>query len=251
MLALFLVAREATSDLHLLLLEVIDPGTLDLGLLGRLVRTLVEAVPLGLPGVHRVFGLAQFEPGPVGYATGLVEQDWLASEFIPVVQQRGAAIIKARGASSAASAASAAIDHMHDWALGTPDGDWVSMAVPSDGSYGVPEGIVYSFPVRCQDGRSQIKNKEKALTILRSKLLEKKQREEAEKYSSQRRNLIGSGGREEKIRTYNFPQNRVTDHRINLTLYKLDEIIQGDLNQVIEPLINEYQAEQLASLSGE
>jgi len=89
-------------------------------------------------------------------ATGLVDESWLADEFIPVVQQRGAAIIQARGASSAASAASAAIDHMHDWALGTPDGDWVSMAIPADGSYGIEPGIVYSYPVRCSGGNYEI-----------------------------------------------------------------------------------------------
>ena len=89
-------------------------------------------------------------------ASDLVEQAWLADEFIPVVQQRGAAIIKARGASSAASAASAAIDHMHDWALGTPAGDWVSMAVPADGSYGIEPGIIYSYPVRCSTGDYEI-----------------------------------------------------------------------------------------------
>ena len=89
-------------------------------------------------------------------ATELVEQDWLSGEFIPVVQQRGAAIIKARGASSAASAASAAIDHVRDWALGTPDGDWVSMAVPADGSYGIEPGIVYSYPVRCKGGDYEV-----------------------------------------------------------------------------------------------
>ena len=89
-------------------------------------------------------------------ASGLVDQSWLADEFIPVVQQRGAAIIKARGASSAASAASAAIDHMHDWALGTPDGDWVSMAIPADGSYGIERGIIYSDPVRCSGGEYEI-----------------------------------------------------------------------------------------------
>ncbi len=89
-------------------------------------------------------------------ASSQVDQDWLASEFIPKVQQRGAAIIEARGASSAASAASAAIDHMHDWALGTPDGDWVSMAIPADGSYGIEAGIVYSYPVRCSGGDYQI-----------------------------------------------------------------------------------------------
>ncbi len=92
-----------------------------------------------------------------GEAAGsLVDRDWLADEFIPVVQQRGAAIIEARGASSAASAASAAIDHMHDWALGTPDDDWVSMAIPADGSYGIEPGVIYSYPVRCKDGRYEI-----------------------------------------------------------------------------------------------
>ena len=89
-------------------------------------------------------------------ATDLVDQDWLAGEFIPVVQQRGAAIIKARGASSAASAASAAIDHVRDWALGSPDGDWVSMAVPADGSYGIEPGIIYSYPVRCSGGDYEV-----------------------------------------------------------------------------------------------
>ena len=89
-------------------------------------------------------------------AAGLVDQDWLSNEFIPVVQQRGAAIIKARGASSAASAASAAIDHMHDWALGTPDDDWVSMAIPADGSYGIEPGVIYSYPVRCSNGDYEI-----------------------------------------------------------------------------------------------
>jgi malate dehydrogenase len=88
-----------------------------------------------------------------GEAAGeLVDPAWLTDEFIPVVQQRGAAIIKARGASSAASAASAAIDHVRDWALGTPGDDWVSMAVPADGSYGIASGIIYSFPVRCSGG---------------------------------------------------------------------------------------------------
>jgi len=86
----------------------------------------------------------------------LVDQDWLADDFIPVVQQRGAAIIKARGASSAASAASAAIDHMRDWALGTPDGDWVSMGIPANGSYGIEPGIIYSHPVRCSGGDYEI-----------------------------------------------------------------------------------------------
>jgi malate dehydrogenase len=85
-----------------------------------------------------------------------VAQDWYENDFIPTVQQRGAAIIKARGASSAASAANAAIDHMHDWALGTPGDDWVSMGVYSDGSYGISEGLIYSFPCRCSNGDWQI-----------------------------------------------------------------------------------------------
>jgi malate dehydrogenase len=89
-------------------------------------------------------------------ATELVDQEWLASTFIPEVQQRGAAIIAARGASSAASAASAAIDHMHDWALGTAADNWVSMAIPADGSYGIEPGIVYSYPVRCKGGKYEI-----------------------------------------------------------------------------------------------
>ncbi|MEM1091811.1 MAG: malate dehydrogenase [Pseudomonadota bacterium] len=89
-------------------------------------------------------------------AAGMVDQDWYRDTFIPVVQQRGAAIIKARGASSAASAASAAIDHMRSWALGTPEGDWVSMAVPADGSYGIEEGIIYSYPCVCRDGDFEI-----------------------------------------------------------------------------------------------
>lgn len=84
------------------------------------------------------------------------DQSWIEDDFIPTVQQRGKAIIDARGLSSAASAANAAIDHIHDWALGTPEGDWVSMAVPSDGSYGVPEGIVYGFPCTCKEGNWSI-----------------------------------------------------------------------------------------------
>ena len=84
------------------------------------------------------------------------DQAWVEDTFIPTVAKRGAAIIEARGASSAASAASAAIDHVHDWALGTAEGDWVSMAVVSDGSYGVPEGLISSFPIRCSGGRWEI-----------------------------------------------------------------------------------------------
>ncbi len=89
-------------------------------------------------------------------AKSLVDQKWLEEKFIPTVQQRGAAVIKARGASSAASAASAIIDHVHDWFAGTPVGDWVSMAVPADGSYGIKEGVMYSYPVTCRNGEYQV-----------------------------------------------------------------------------------------------
>jgi len=89
-------------------------------------------------------------------ASGLVDESWYRENFIPCVQKRGAAIIEARGASSAASAANAAIDHMRTWAMGSEDGDWVSMAIPSDGSYGIPEGLIYSFPVTCSNGEYEI-----------------------------------------------------------------------------------------------
>lgn len=89
-------------------------------------------------------------------ANGLVDRSWYENDYIPTVQQRGAAIIKARGASSAASAANAAVDHMRTWALGTPDGDWVSMGVYSDGSYGIAKGLIYSFPCVCKNGDWEI-----------------------------------------------------------------------------------------------
>jgi malate dehydrogenase len=88
--------------------------------------------------------------------TEVDDEAWIADEFIPTVAKRGAAIIDARGASSAASAASAAIDHVHDWVQGTPEGDWASMAVPSDGSYEVPEGIISGFPCTCENGEYTI-----------------------------------------------------------------------------------------------
>jgi malate dehydrogenase len=89
-------------------------------------------------------------------AKSLLDRQWIEESFIPTIQQRGAAVIKARGSSSAASAASAAIDHMHDWVHGTPADDWVSMAVASDGSYGIPDGVVYSYPVVCRNGAYEI-----------------------------------------------------------------------------------------------
>ncbi|HZZ51273.1 MAG TPA: malate dehydrogenase [Pseudonocardia sp.] len=96
------------------------------------------------------------EVGGRNAAEAVNDEAWLRDTFIPTVAKRGAAIIEARGASSAASAASAAIDHIHDWVLGTPDGDWTSMAIPSDGSYGVPEGLISSFPVVCRGGSYEI-----------------------------------------------------------------------------------------------
>ncbi len=86
----------------------------------------------------------------------LVDQAWLESDFIPTVQKRGAAIIDARGLSSAASAANAAVDHIRNWVLGTPSGEWVTMGIPSDGSYGIPEGVIYGYPVTCKDGKYEI-----------------------------------------------------------------------------------------------
>ena len=108
----------------------------------------------------------------------------------------------------------------------------------------LPSGIV----VECQDERSQHKNRARAMSLLKSRLLAEAQQKQVSEQAATRKLLVGSGDRSERIRTYNFPQGRVTDHRINLTLYKLDEILAGDLDQVINPLINEYQAEQLATL---
>jgi peptide chain release factor 1 len=115
---------------------------------------------------------------------------------------------------------------------GGPGGQGVNTTDSAVQVLHIPTGTI----VRCQDGRSQLKNKEKAMSILRARLLERKQREEQEKYSAQRRGQIGTGGREEKIRTYNFPQNRLTDHRIGLTLYNLDHVIDGDLDEMIKAL---------------
>src|SRR5262249_9103494 len=111
---------------------------------------------------------------------------------------------------------------------GGPGGQGVNTTDSAVQVLHIPTGMIF----RCQDGRSQQKNKEKALNILRSRLLEKKQLEEAEKYSAHRRSLIGGGGREEKVRTYNYPQNRVTDHRIGLTLYNLDRFMEGDIQEM-------------------
>lgn len=109
----------------------------------------------------------------------------------------------------------------------------------------LPTGVV----VECQDERSQHKNKARAMSLLQSRLYEAERAKQHEEQAAARKSLVGSGDRSERIRTYNFPQGRMTDHRINLTLYKLDEITSGNLQLVVEPLINEYQADQLAALS--
>jgi peptide chain release factor 1 len=124
---------------------------------------------------------------------------------------------------------------------GGPGGQGVNTTDSAVQVLHIPTGMM----VRCQDGRSQIKNKERAISILRARLLERNQREEAEKYSAQRRGQIGTGGREEKIRTYNFPQNRVTDHRVGLTLHNLDHVIDGDLEELISALQAADVAERL------
>jgi peptide chain release factor 1 len=124
---------------------------------------------------------------------------------------------------------------------GGPGGQGVNTTDSAVQVMHMPTGMI----VRCQDGRSQIKNKERALSILRARLLERRQGEEAQRYSAQRRGQIGTGGREEKIRTYNFPQNRVTDHRIGLTLYNLDRVMDGDLGKLIQSLQAADVAERL------
>ena len=115
---------------------------------------------------------------------------------------------------------------------GGPGGQGVNTTDSAVQILHIPTGRI----VRCQDGRSQQQNKERALQIMRSRLLEDKRRQEEEKYSAHRRSLIGGGGREEKIRTYNFPQNRVTDHRIGLTIYSLDRFMEGDIEEMIDSL---------------
>lgn len=109
----------------------------------------------------------------------------------------------------------------------------------------IPTGIV----VQCQDERSQLKNKIKAMKILRARLLEKKQQEQEQEIAAQRRSQVGTGDRSERIRTYNFPQGRVTDHRIGLTLYRLEEVLEGDLDEIIDALITHFQAEALKNMN--
>jgi peptide chain release factor 1 len=108
----------------------------------------------------------------------------------------------------------------------------------------LPTGVV----VECQDERSQHKNRARAMSLLQARLLNAAEEKAMSEQAAERRNLVGSGDRSERIRTYNFPQGRVTDHRINLTLYKLDEVVAGDLDALVQPLRTEHQADQLAAL---
>jgi peptide chain release factor 1 len=130
-------------------------------------------------------------------------------------------------------------------ASGGPGGQGVNTTNSAVQVLHKPTGMI----VKCQDERSQIKNKARALKVLRSRLLEREQRAQQEAVASERRGMVGSGERSEKIRTYNYPQNRVTDHRIGLTLHKLDAIIDGDLTEMITSLKNEHQAALLAAQS--
>jgi peptide chain release factor 1 len=111
----------------------------------------------------------------------------------------------------------------------------------------LPTGVV----VECQEERSQHKNRAKAMSLLKTRLLDAEQQKQQKEQASQRKSLVGSGDRSERIRTYNYPQGRVTDHRINLTLYKLPEVMEGDLAQVIKPLLQEHQTAQLADLAND
>ncbi len=124
--------------------------------IGKLVPTVKKITIWGNHSATQYPDLFQAEAEGKKVWPMINDQAWLESTFIPTVQKRGAAIIEARGLSSAASAANAAIDHVRDWSLGSREGDWVSMGIPSDGSYGIPEGVLYGYPVTCKDGKFEI-----------------------------------------------------------------------------------------------
>ena len=127
---------------------------------------------------------------------------------------------------------------------GGPGGQGVNTTDSAVQVLHLPSGMI----VRCQDGRSQLKNREKALNVLRSRLLEKQRAEEDAKYAANRRSQVGTGDRNEKIRTYNYPQNRITDHRINFTLYNLSDFMEGNIEEMLEALFKNYLETRLAEL---
>jgi malate dehydrogenase len=156
-----LIARENAPDIdprNFTAMTRLDHNRAKAQLAGKAGRLVTEIDGVIIWGNHSATQVPDLAHATVAGTPALevVPRDWYENEFIPTVQQRGAAIIKARGASSAASAASAAIDHVRDWELGTTGEGWVSMAVASDGSYGVDEGVVYSYPVRCRNGGYEI-----------------------------------------------------------------------------------------------
>jgi malate dehydrogenase len=152
-----LIAQAAAPDLdprNFTAMMRLDHNRAKTQIAQKLERPVTDVKRMTVWGNHSSTQYPDLHHAEVGgqVASEQVEQAWYENDFIPTVQQRGAAIIKARGASSAASAANAAIDHMRDWALGTPGDDWVSMGVYSDGSYGIAKGLIYSFPCRCAAG---------------------------------------------------------------------------------------------------
>jgi malate dehydrogenase len=170
-----LIARENAKDLsprHFTAMTRLDHNRAKALLAAKTGHRVAEITGVAIWGNHSATQFPDLAHAKIAGKPALsrVPQSWYRDEFIPTVQQRGAAIIKARGASSAASAASAAIDHVRDWALGTPGDDWVSMAVAADGSYGITEGVVYSYPVRCARGDYQIVKDLEIDDFARSKL---------------------------------------------------------------------------------
>ena len=156
-----LIARENAKDLdprNFTAMTRLDHNRAKAQLAAKAGASVADVTGVIVWGNHSATQFPDLAHAKVGKKSALaaVSREWYEREFIPKVQQRGATIIKARGASSAASAASAAIDHVRDWALGTAGKDWVSMAVASDGSYGIKEGVVYSYPVRCKGGKYEI-----------------------------------------------------------------------------------------------
>jgi malate dehydrogenase len=156
-----LIARENAKDIdprNFTAMTRLDHNRAKAQLAARAGKSVADVSGIIVWGNHSATQFPDLAHAKVANKPALttVSREWYEGEFIPKVQQRGATIIKARGASSAASAASAAIDHMRDWALGTKAKDWVSMAVAADGSYGIREGVVYSYPVRCKGGKYEI-----------------------------------------------------------------------------------------------